>query len=314
LTATAGADGDAGLVAAAIALDKRAIGRLISRCEDPRAEAVAARGRLVAAAAAAPGHRDALIVGITGAPGSGKSTLIGKLATALVAADPDAAVMVLAVDPSSEISGGALLGDRTRVSFPPDEPRLFFRSQAAQGELGGIGRATFQVCRLARSLFDYLFVETVGVGQSETEVARLADTTWLVLPPLAGDEVQFLKAGIMEVPDGFVLSKCDVGAAAERSYAALRSALRMARGDVPLIRTSARTGEGIAELVAAIAATRGQRRPWPEREAHFLERWVREQYGRAGLTLLDGRSAARWLAETGSFEAAQAAIGAAAGD
>jgi LAO/AO transport system kinase len=298
-------------VAAAHALDKRAIGRLISLFEDPRPEAAARRRPVLEALAAAP-HREALVVGVTGAPGSGKSTLIGRLATALVAAEPDAAVAVLAVDPSSAVSGGALLGDRTRVKFPPDEPRLFFRSQATQGELGGIGRATFQVCRLMRLLFDYLFVETVGVGQSEIEIARLADVTWLVLPPLAGDQVQFLKAGIMEVPDRFLLSKCDVGEAAERSHAALRAAVQMARGDVPVQRTSARTGDGVTELVAALRAGRGGRRPWADREAYFLEAWVRGEYGRAGLDLLAARPAGEWLKTAGSFEDAQIAIAAAA--
>jgi LAO/AO transport system kinase len=259
------------------------------------------------ALAAAP-HRDARLVGITGAPGSGKSTLIGRLATALIAAEPEAAVAVLAVDPSSAVSGGALLGDRTRVRFPPDEPRLFFRSQATQGELGGIGRATFQVCRLMRLLFDYLFVETVGVGQSEIEIARLADTTWLVLPPLAGDQVQFLKAGIMEVPDRFLLSKFDVGEPAHRSYAALRAAVQVARGDLPVTRTSARTGDGIDELVDALRAGRADRRPWAEREAYFLDRWARAEFGRAGGDLLVARPAADWLMSAGSFEDAQIAI------
>ncbi len=292
-------------------LDKRAIGRLISQFEDPRPEAVARRRQVLEELSSAP-HRDALLVGITGAPGSGKSTLIGKLATDLIAAEPEAAVAVLAVDPSSPVTGGALLGDRTRVRFPPDQPRLFFRSQASHGELGGIGRGTFQVCRLLRLLFDYLFVETVGVGQSETEVTRLADLTWLVLPPLAGDQVQFLKAGIMEVPDGFVLSKCDVGEAAERSLAALRASVQLARGDLPVIKTSARSGDGIAELLDAIRGARGRRRPWADREAHFLEAWIRAEYGRAGLALLAGRPAAEWLRSAGSFEEAQVAVAAAA--
>ncbi|HTM21345.1 MAG TPA: hypothetical protein VL172_12580, partial [Kofleriaceae bacterium] len=244
-------------------------------------------------------------------PGSGKSTLIGRLATALVAAEPDAAVAVLAVDPSSARSGGALLGDRTRVRFPPDEARLFFRSQATQGELGGLGRATFPVCRLLRLLFDYLFVETVGVGQSEIEIAHLADLTWLVLPPLAGDQVQFLKAGIMEVPDAFLLSKCDVGEAAERGQAALRAAVQVARGDLPVVRTSARTGEGIDDLVAALRAGRADRRPWAAREAHFLERWAQAEFGRAGQALLAAQPADQWLISAGSFEDAQIAIAAA---
>src|SRR5690606_6958306 len=117
-------------------------------------------------------------IGITGTPGAGKSTLVGEMATRLVGADDHTAVAVLAVDPSSQISGGALLGDRTRVRFPAGEPRLFFRSQASDRELGGVSRTTFPVCRLLHRLFDVVFVETVGIGQSETEIQHVSDWTY----------------------------------------------------------------------------------------------------------------------------------------
>ena len=116
---------------------------------------------------------------------------------------------MLAVDPSSQVSGGALLGDRTRMRFPPDERRLFFRSQASESDLGGLGPSTFQVCRLLTRLFDCVMIETVGIGQSEADIRHLADRVYLVLQPLGGDEVQFLKAGIIEVPHAFILNKCD---------------------------------------------------------------------------------------------------------
>ena len=128
----------------------------------------------------------ARVIGVTGTPGSGKSTLIGRLALELLGAGPAVRVAVLAIDPSSVESGGALLGDRLRTHFPVGEPRIFFRSQATQGDLGGVGRRTFAVTRLLRHLFDFVFVETVGIGQSEIEITPLADATVLVLQPLAG--------------------------------------------------------------------------------------------------------------------------------
>ena len=297
--------------AAARALDKRAIARLITRFEDPRPQALAER----AAALAALGEgRRGRVIGITGAPGAGKSTLVGELATRLVAAAPSRAIAVLAVDPSSTISGGALLGDRTRVRFPPGEPRLYFRSQASAGALGGVAPATFQVCRLLVRLFDVVFVETVGIGQSEIEIVQVADRTYLVVPPLAGDHVQFMKAGIMEVPDAFIVSKNDVGDAAASTFHSLRTALRLARpgpGEPPpLHRVSARTGEGIDVLCAEImtAPTDGG---IDARAPRFFERWVAAEHGRAGVTrLASAGGAAAFLAAHGGFEAAQAAFGA----
>jgi len=297
------------LGAAARGLDKRAIARLITWFEDGRPEAVPRRAAVLAALG---DGRRGRVIGITGAPGAGKSTLLGEVATRLVGAEGERAIAVLAVDPSSSISGGALLGDRTRVRFPPGERRLYFRSQASAGALGGVAPTTFQVCRLLVRLFDLVFVETVGIGQSEIEIVRVADRTYLVVPPLAGDHVQFMKAGIMEVPDAFIVSKADVGDAAEATFHSLRSALRLARpGDAPPVhRVSARTGEGIdvlcAELLtAAVGAGIEGRTP------RFFERWVADEHGRAGLSRLGARGgAATYLAAHGGFEAAQLAFGA----
>jgi LAO/AO transport system kinase len=303
--------GTAELCDRARALDKRAIARLVTRFEDPRPAAIAERAAALAALGAG---RRGRVIGITGAPGAGKSTLLGEVATRLVGAAPSRAIAVLAVDPSSTISGGSLLGDRTRVRFPPGEPRLYFRSQASAGALGGVAPATFQVCRLLTRLFDVVFVETVGIGQSEIEIVTVADRTYLVVPPLAGDHVQFMKAGIMEVPDAFIVSKNDVGEAAAATYHALRSALRLARpgpGEAPPVhRVSARTGEGVdvlcAELLSApVAGGIDGRAP------RFFEKWVAGEHGRAGLARLAAAGGAgAYLDAHGGFEAAQQAFGA----
>jgi LAO/AO transport system kinase len=282
---------------------KRDIARLITLFEDPRPSAIAGR----AAALAALGEPRGRVFGVTGAPGAGKSTLLGEVATRLVATGAGA-VAVLAVDPSSPVSGGALLGDRTRVRFPPGEPRLFFRSQPSGGALGGVAPATFQVCRLLVRLFEVVFVETVGIGQSEIDVVRIADRTYLVVPPLAGDHVQFMKAGVMEVPDAFLVTKADLGEPAEATLHALRASLRVTRAaPPPVLRVSARSGDGIDALCADLLATPPGR--LDARAPEFFERWVAAEHGRAGVTrLVASGGAAALLAAHGGFEAAQLAF------
>lgn len=294
---------------AALDGDKRAIARLVSLFEDARLEAGAARASAIAALRADPRRRHAWFVGVTGTPGAGKSSLVGELGLRLIAADPEVRVGVLAVDPASARSGGALLGDRTRVHFPTGERRLYFRSQSSELALGGLGRHSFQVCRVLDCLFDLVFVETVGIGQSETDVRALADRMYLVLQPLGGDQIQFMKAGIMEVPDAFVLNKCDEEAAARRSLAALRASLRFARPDdekrVSVFTTSTVTGRGLDELAADILGTAppiAERRGVADAEPRFLRRWVEEEFGRSGLVCFDEAPPG------GSFDAAQAAF------
>jgi LAO/AO transport system ATPase len=292
------------LLERAARLEKHPLARLITLVEQEQDASRARRAALFGHLAAHPDDFPprARIIGVTGTPGSGKSTLIGRLALALLREDAAARVAVLAIDPSSAESGGALLGDRVRTHFPPGEPRIFFRSQASQGDLGGVGRRTFAVTRLLRHLFDFVFVETVGVGQSEIEVTALADATALVLQPLAGDHVQFLKAGVMDVPDLFVINKCDQTALARRSLHELRSALetgRLGRESHPVFQTSALRGTGIAELAAFLrgAVRRPDAAALRRRERHFLARAVAERYGRFGLEELDrvlaGRPAGR---------------------
>ena len=174
--------------------------------------------------AALGGEAPAHVVGVTGPPGAGKSTLLGELMRAWRAGGRS--VAVLAVDPSSRRSGGALLGDRARLPADPDDAALFIRSTAAAGRLGGLAPATRTAAHALAAAFDVVVVETVGVGQSETEVAEVADTVAVVVQPGAGDVLQFLKAGIMEIPDVLVVAKADLGEVALRTRRDLHAALR----------------------------------------------------------------------------------------
>src|SRR6187455_144320 len=170
------------------------------------------------------GEAPAHVIGVTGPPGAGKSTLL----SALVAAwrQSGRTVAVLAVDPSSKRSGGALLGDRARIDSDPADRGTFIRSMAAGERLGGLAPATRAAAQALAAAFDVVVIETVGVGQSETEVAEAADTVAVIVQPGSGDALQFLKAGIMEVPDVLVVTKADLGVVATRAVRDLRAALR----------------------------------------------------------------------------------------
>ena len=257
------------------------------------------------------------LIGLTGTPGSGKSSILARVTVDLLRADQDLSLAVIAVDPSSHVSGGALLGDRTRMRFGSDERRLFFRSQASATDLGGLGPMSFQVSRLLTRLFDAVLIETVGIGQSEVDIRHLADRVYLVLQPLGGDEVQFLKAGIIEVPHAFIVNKSDEPGAST-SYHQLRSSLWLSRpfdeDEPPVFLTSARTGAGLVELEADIVAVLGADRAGgslTDREPYFLRRWVEEEWGRVGLTHLDGPlgGAPAYLDRTGGFDHAQQGFG-----
>jgi LAO/AO transport system kinase len=167
-----------------------------------------------------------IVTGITGPPGAGKSTLIN----ALIAGwrSQGQTVAVLAVDPSSRASGGALLGDRVRMRTDPHDGGVFVRSVAARGRLGGLADIAFPAAVLLRALYDRVIVESVGVGQSETDIATVSDTAVLCIQPASGDSLQFMKAGIAEIPDVAVVTKADMGAAAMRALADLRGALSLA--------------------------------------------------------------------------------------
>lgn len=235
----------------ALAGDARALARLVSLVENGAPELRPVMKALV------PLTGGARVIGLTGAPGVGKSTMT----TALVSAyrERDLRVGVLAVDPTSPFTGGALLGDRVRMQDHATDPGVFIRSMASRGHLGGLAAATPQALRVLDAAgFGVVLVETVGVGQAEVEVASLADTTLVLVAPGTGDAVQAAKAGILEVGDIFVVNKCD-SPGAQETVRNLRTMIAMAeRGEgdwkPPIVMTTATAGEGIADLTAALDA------------------------------------------------------------
>lgn len=240
----------------------------------------------------APGH----VVGVTGPPGAGKSTLLSELVREW--RSRDRSVAVLAVDPSSRRSGGSLLGDRARIAFDPKDPRTFIRSTAAGERLGGLAPATRAAAHALAAAFDVVVIETVGVGQSETEVAEVADTVAVVVQPGSGDALQFLKSGIMEIPDVLVITKADLGDIALRARRDLTAALRSAgsRDTAVVPVSSVSPVQGIDDLVDALDAHRATldvpARRLAARRASALADFVVE-HGERGVRALGGRRAAQ---------------------
>jgi LAO/AO transport system kinase len=234
--------------------DRRALARLISRVENDGREAADALTALY------PHTGQAHIVGVTGAPGTGKSTLVNELAKAYRA--KGVRVGIIAVDPTSPFSGGALLGDRIRMRDLSGDPGVFIRSMASRGNLGGLARATADVVKVIDAAgYQTVLVETVGAGQSEVEIARTAHTTLVVEAPGLGDDVQAIKAGVLEIADILVVNKAD-REGAEHTRRALQMMLDLGANQTvpreqdwqPVIRmTVAVRGQGIAELMQAIA-------------------------------------------------------------
>lgn len=252
-------------------------------------------------ARAAAGIPTPSCVGITGAPGSGKSTLLDALVRALRRGGET--VGIVAVDPSSRRSGGALLGDRARVRSGAHDPGVFLRSMAARDHLGGLADATWASVAVLAAVFDRVFVETVGVGQSETEIADLADTLLFVAQPGAGDVLQFMKAGVLEHPDVFAVNKADLGPAAERTASELATGLALSsRGrstwTPPVLLVSAQDGRGIDALLDVLSAHREHLHvsgEATERRARGREALVsnalERRYGSYGVERLGGRPA-----------------------
>jgi LAO/AO transport system kinase len=238
------------------------------------------------------------VVGITGPPGAGKSSLLSVLVAEW--RERGRTVAVLAVDPSSKRSGGSLLGDRARIEHDPRDDGVLIRSTAAAGRLGGLAAATREAAEALAPAFDVVVVETVGVGQSETDVEDVCDTVAVVVQPASGDVLQFLKAGIMEVPDLLVVTKADLGDVATRSRRDLGQALKaVGSSDVPVLAVSSvPPASGIAELADALDAHRaradvGERRVRARRGAALRE-FVAE-HGERALRNLGGRRAAERL-------------------
>jgi LAO/AO transport system kinase len=232
---------------------KRAMAQALAAAENTRgndreADAVAA---LLDDAWLAPKGQT---LGLTGPPGVGKSTLIDGLIRRWRQAG--ATVGVIAVDPSSRLTGGALLGDRIRMRTDPGDEGVFIRSLASRGRLGGLSDLTFAASVLMRAVYDRVIIESVGVGQSEADIASVADTVALCVQPGSGDALQFMKAGIMEIPHVAAVTKADMGAAATRALGDLKSALglfaRKPNGwEVPCLSLSASTGEGVDAFIDA---------------------------------------------------------------
>lgn len=233
------------------------------------------------------------VIGLTGPPGVGKSTLINALLKSW--RRQGRTVGVIAVDPTSRKTGGALLGDRTRLSTDPEDNGVFVRSMAARERLGGLAALTLPAMVLMRAVYDVVLIETVGIGQSETDVANVSDTVIFCIQPGSGDSLQFMKAGIMEVPHIAVVTKADMNAAARRAKADVEGALGLTEIGAnewmtTVLSLSAARHDGISELVSEIdrhrnwlAQTGADARTRVAQAHHWLTEMVREQFGLRGL-------------------------------
>ncbi len=238
------------------------------------------------------------VIGLTGPPGVGKSTLVNAMIAEWRVRE--LSVGVIAVDPSSKHTGGALLGDRTRIVTDPEDSGVFMRSMAARDRLGGLASLTVAASVLMRACYDWVIVETVGVGQSETEISGVADTVIFCVQPGSGDALQYMKAGIMEVPHIALVTKADMGVMAQRAQADVEGALSLSdAGQVQILQVSAISGLGVDHVLDAIEAHRenleqggtlqGDRR---EMARGWTRLAVREMFGRDGARRLHREIAA----------------------
>lgn len=299
---------------------KRLLGRVLTRLETERD-----RGAVATFLDGLAGRAGGQVIGLTGPPGVGKSSLTDALIRDFRARN--LSVGVLAVDPSSALTGGALLGDRTRLTTDPGDDRVFVRSMAARNRLGGLSDEAVAAIVVLRAVCDRLIVETVGIGQSEGDLRQAADTVVLCVQPGSGDSLQFMKAGIMELPDVVAVTKADMGALARRAASDVRGALSLAHASgtgwqVPVCEVSAASGEGVAALVGLLDAhcrhledsgtlTSNRLR----QQGAWFRDLVRTGYGRAGLELAATDPQVDWFAKAmnapfSSFERFSAGIAA----
>lgn len=284
--------------------DPQAIADALSLAEDTRSSAEDAKRSLLAELDRRT-RRDHRIVGITGPPGAGKSSLAGALIRTWT--HRGFGVGMIAVDPTSQRSGGSLLGDRIRLQLDPGA-RAFVRSMGAGRRVGGLAPATHAACAVLRAAFEWTIVETVGAGQSEIDVANVSDSVVLVLQPGSGDTIQLMKAGILEIPDLLVVHKWDLGAVALRAKEEIEAffsahPIHPGTWHPPVLAASARTEFGIEDLADAIEehgrfldrTGELERRRAAHRIAWALDRFER-RYGTYGIDRLGGHEAARDLA------------------
>lgn len=284
--------------------DRRALARLITQIENDRPEAREALAVLY------PRTGKAYCIGVTGAPGTGKSSLVNEIAR--VYRRSGKTVAIIAVDPTSPFTGGAILGDRIRMRDLAGDSGVYIRSMATRGSLGGIARATGDVMTaLDAAGFEIILIETVGAGQSEVEVAQLAHTTLVVEAPGLGDDVQAIKAGILEIADILVVNKADQPNA-EAAVRALRGMLSLnapahrengSSWEVPLAETVAIEGKGLPELVAAIE----KHRAYLEQGGGLATK-LRERIRRQVENTLRDTLYANFIHQTGSRDKIEAAI------
>jgi len=257
------------LVEKVLAGNRRAIAQAISAIEDRDASAIPLLKELFARTGRA------LVVGVTGSPGAGKSTLVDKLAREY--RGRGARVGIVAIDPTSPFSGGAILGDRVRMQDLAQDEGVYIRSMATRGQLGGLAPTTHDtVTILDAAGCEVVMVETVGVGQDEVEVARLADITVLLLVPGMGDDIQTFKAGVMEIADLYVINKADrpgAGQVQQEVIAMLNISPRFDGWQPPVLKTVATTGEGIAELCQALNRFQGFSEKGEVKKLRRREHW-----------------------------------------